>query len=195
VRYGFDKLYLDVVTDDGTVCIVYLTWTEVLGLRSATAGFELYPPNGSREVVHARRAPAPPDLAAPEWRVELDVPGGPLEVRHTARSEGWTPAGGFPAVDWSVKTARAEVEARWLGDPSRPVLRGRGYADWVSLRKITRRLNMRRVTGAAPTWATRRWSGTASSRPAARCGRARWPRAAPSATRATRSSTAPARTR
>jgi hypothetical protein len=143
--YAFEKLYMDVVTDDGTVCIVYLTWTSVLGVRQATAGYELYTPDGRREVVHARRPVPLPDLAAPAWRIELDVPGGPFEVRHAARAGGWTPAEGFPAVDWSVKTARADVEIRWLSDTARPALRGRGYADWVSLHKITRRLGMRRV--------------------------------------------------
>jgi hypothetical protein len=143
--YAFEKLYMDLVTDDGTVCIVYLTWTEVMGMRQATAGYELYTPDGRREVVHARRPAELPDLQASEWRLELDVPGGPVEVRHTARSDGWTPATSFPSVAWSVKTARADVEMRWLGDAGRPTLRGHGYADWVSLHKITRRLGMRRV--------------------------------------------------
>jgi hypothetical protein len=144
VTYAFEKLYADLVTDDGTVCIVYLTWTEILGLRHATAGYELYTPDGKREVVHARRAPARPDLDSGAWTVRLDVPGGPFELCHSARSGAWAPIGGPTSLSWSVKTARADVEARWLGDEPR-ALRGRGYADWVTLHRVTRRLGLRRV--------------------------------------------------
>jgi hypothetical protein len=145
VMYAFEKLYTDLVADDGTVCILYLTWTELLGVRHASAGYELYTPDGRREVVHARSTPALPDLGASEWSVRLDVPGGPFELRQTVTSGAWTPEGTLDGLHWSVKVARADAEARWLGDPSRAVLRGPGYADWVALQRMTRGLGMRRV--------------------------------------------------
>src|SRR5262249_9688661 len=145
VTYAFDKLYADLVADDGTVCIVYLTRTEIFGTRHATATVELYTPNGKREVVHARRAPAIPDLDAGAWTVELDVPGGPFRIVHTPRAGGFTPAGSPAALTWAVTAACADVEARWLGDAGRGVLRGRGYADRVTLHRIARRLGLRRV--------------------------------------------------
>ncbi|HKA90141.1 MAG TPA: hypothetical protein VKE22_20915, partial [Haliangiales bacterium] len=79
------------------------------------------------------------------WTVELDVPGGPFRIVHTPRAGGFTPAGSPAALTWAVTAACADVEARWLGDAGRGVLRGRGYADRVTLHRIARRLGLRRV--------------------------------------------------
>ncbi|HSU40653.1 MAG TPA: hypothetical protein VLJ38_13835, partial [Polyangiaceae bacterium] len=78
VTYAFEKLYADLVTADGTVCIVYVAWTELFGVRRQTAGVELYTPDGRREVMHARAAVELPELDAPEWRLRLELPSGPF---------------------------------------------------------------------------------------------------------------------
>jgi hypothetical protein len=145
VSYAFEKLYADLVTDDGTVCIAYVAWTELLGVRHASAGLELYTPDGRREVIHAREEPTLPALEAAEWALRLDVPGGPFELRHAVGWGPWSPKGAHADLSWSVKSAVGMTEARFLGDTSRKQLFGRGYADWVVLRKPTRRLGLRQV--------------------------------------------------
>jgi hypothetical protein len=144
VMYAFEKLYADLVADDGTVCVVYLAWTEVLGVRMGSACVELYSPEGRREIAHAADVPAPPHPDAAEWCIRLELPDGPFELRYRVRHAGWQPACDVPALNWSVRVASAEAEARWPGQP-RPTLLGRGYADWVSLGKLTRRLRLERV--------------------------------------------------
>lgn len=141
--FQFEKLYADVVTPDGTVCIAYLAWLDVWGLRSAYAGLELYWPDGRREVVQAQPRPEPVDWSRREIHFSFDVPGGPFLLEYQVVHGAWTPEG--PPCDdlrWCVKAARAEASGRWLGDPRRPVLRGIGYADWVELGRPTRRLNL-----------------------------------------------------
>ena len=142
VTYTFEKLYADLVTDDGTVCIVYLTWTSLLGVRQGSAGYELYTPDGRREVGHAIAAPScPPDLDAPEWTVRFDLPDGPLELHHRVRRGGWVPDGLLPSLHWSVKAACSDAVLR-IGDRE---LRGRGYADWVELGRPPRSLGLARL--------------------------------------------------
>src|SRR5207244_12700079 len=46
MTFRFRKLYADVVSDDGTVTIVYLTWLELWGARFASAGVERYGSDG-----------------------------------------------------------------------------------------------------------------------------------------------------
>src|SRR5437773_9886988 len=53
MTFRFRKLYADVVSDDGTVTIVYLTWLELWGARFASAGVERYGSDGGRDVQHA----------------------------------------------------------------------------------------------------------------------------------------------
>jgi hypothetical protein len=145
VTYAFEKLYADLITNDGTVCIVYVAWTELLGLRHQSAGLELYTPDGRREVIQARRARELPDLDAPEWRLELELPDGPFELRHRGSAGGWAPEGARADLAWCVKSAAGRVEARFSAESGRAPLLGHGYADWVVLRQPTRKLGLERV--------------------------------------------------
>jgi hypothetical protein len=141
--FRFEKLYADVVAQDGTVCIAYLAWLDVWGLKSAYAGLELYWPDGRREVIQAQPRAEPIDWSRREIHFSFDVPGGPFLLEYRVVHGAWTPEGA-PCDDlrWCVKAARAEASGRWMGDPRRPVLRGVGYADWVELDRPTRRLNL-----------------------------------------------------
>ncbi|HTQ06188.1 MAG TPA: hypothetical protein VMI54_20140 [Polyangiaceae bacterium] len=145
VTYAFEKLYADLVTSDGTVCIVYVAWTELFGVRRQSAGIELYTPEGRREVVHAREPVRVPELDAPEWCLRLELPSGPFEFRHRGQTGGWSPEGGRAAVSWCVKSASGRAEARFSETSGRAPLVGQGYADWVVLRQPTRKLGFERV--------------------------------------------------
>ncbi len=143
MSFRFKKLYADCVTDDGTVCVVYVAWLDVFGARSTHAGLELYSPDGRREVIRARALSHHVD--ADGVTIELDVPGGPFVLEQRSVHGAWVPSGGPPHenLQWSVVTARAETVGRFTSDPSRPVLRGLGYADWVDIGRPTRRLGLR----------------------------------------------------
>jgi hypothetical protein len=147
--WSFRKLYADLVADDGTVCIVYAVWLDVLGARSATCGYELYWPDGRREVVRGTSTVTELDVDTSHGRLDLqfDVPGGRFSFAQRFKADAWLPSGDGPCegLAWSVRTARADAEARWSID-GMPVLHGRGYADWVELRKPTRMLALERVS-------------------------------------------------
>lgn len=143
MQFRYRKLYADLVTPDGTVAVVYLTWLEVAGLRRASAGAELYHPDGRREVRRACRpfaAMDPAGTGAPDL-IRLTLPDGELTLEYAVerlpRSEPPTP----PArgMRWLVLTPRAEGVLRL---PSEPARRGTGYVDWVELARPPRRLGL-----------------------------------------------------
>ncbi len=142
MSFRFQKLYADLVGEDGTVCITYLAWLDVLGSRSTYAGLELYSPDGSREVLRARPRSHVVDDTGIE--IELEVPGGTFRLRQRSLHHAWVPSGrtAHPAIDWSVVTARAESEGDLRTDARRSRWRGTGYADWVEVRRPTRMLGL-----------------------------------------------------
>jgi hypothetical protein len=146
--FRFEKLYADLVTPEGAVCIAYIAHLDAWGLASAHAGLEIYWPDGRREVVHGRPFTDPKCLDyARAIELRFDVPGGPFVLRYRVIHGAWAPPG-EPTADglrWSVKVARAEAEGRWMNDPARPVLRGTGYADWVEIDRPLRAIGLRRV--------------------------------------------------
>ena len=150
MRYRFQKLYADLIAEDNTVCIAYMAETRLFGSVYPHAGLELYRPDGRREVFHATCwRDAPPRLN----RLHFDVPGGPFVYDFDVEHGAWTPPASLAdGLDWSVRFARAEAEARWLGNPARPHLRGIGYADWVDLRRLPRRLGLRRLDWGRIHW-------------------------------------------
>jgi hypothetical protein len=142
VSFRFQKLYADLVAEDGTVCITYLAWLEVLGSRRTFAGLELYSPDGKREVFRARpRSYVVDDTGI---AVELDVRGGTFRLRQKSLHCGWLPSGAsaHPAIDWSVLTARAKSVGDLCVDASRSQWQGIGYADLVELRRPARTLGL-----------------------------------------------------
>ena len=93
MTFRFRKLYADVVSDDGTVTIVYLTWLELWGARFASAGVERYGSDGGREVQHARPQAWQfnPDSVGDGWGVRLELPRGDLELRYQSALSSWRP--------------------------------------------------------------------------------------------------------
>lgn len=142
---SYRKLYADIVAEDGTVCIVYATWLDLVGWRQHAAGYELYPPSGTRTVVRAT-APARVDAdRADGVRLQFATPAGAFAF--TCR-----PGTAAPALDhhpasglrWSVVVAAGDAEARGITGFDRG-MRGRGYADWVAFARPPRRLGIGRV--------------------------------------------------
>jgi hypothetical protein len=142
MSFRFKKLYADLVGEDGTVCITYLAWLEVLGSRSTFAGLELYSPDGTRQVVRAR--PRSHAVDATGIEIELEVPGGTFRLHQRSLHHAWMPSGqsAHPAIHWSVVTARAESEGELCTDGTHSRWRGIGYADWVEIRRPTRMLGL-----------------------------------------------------
>src|SRR5207247_1371229 len=112
MTFRFRKLYADVVSDDGTVTIVYLTWLELWGARFASAGVERYGSDGGREVQHARPQAwqVNPDSVGDGWGVRLELPSGDLELRYQSARSSWGPGGG-PDVEPSRAVAGTRVTA------------------------------------------------------------------------------------
>jgi hypothetical protein len=146
MSYELRKLYADLVTADGTVCVLYLTWVRLLGRWHARTGLEIYWADGRREVRHGTGAPPPPENDATLDRIALDVqlPGGLCELRFEPEHGALMPASRpCPSLSWSVKLARGRSTLR---APDLGELTGIGYADWVSLTRATRLLGLRSLT-------------------------------------------------
>ncbi len=149
MRFEFKKLYADLITRDGDVCIVYLAWLNAWGFRTAFAGLELYWADGRREVIRAK--PTVPQLffegTDGTLEVRLHLPGGPFVLRYEQALPAWKPHGPAPCegLNWCVKVPRGEAVARWLHNEDRPYLTGRGYVDWVEIHRLPRRLGLRQV--------------------------------------------------
>jgi hypothetical protein len=147
--FRFRKIYADLVTDDGTVLIAYLAWTEAGGLSGAGSGLELYRPDGSREVVRARSSfpPEPPVAEGGPVEVRLELPDASVRLRYEPSVPPWVPAPAPVAgLSWAVRVPWAKVEATWEGRHRRLV--GTGYVDWVELTRPTRRLGLSRLDWA-----------------------------------------------
>lgn len=138
--YGFRKLYSDLVTADGTLAVVYLTWVTLLGRTYGRAGVEVYRPDGTRTVLlGADPAPLEPRTSEP---LRIALPKGELVLAyapvHRALDVG--PATTCPSLHWSVLLARG---AATLTIPELGALEGVGYVDWVTISRPTRTLGLR----------------------------------------------------
>jgi hypothetical protein len=148
MTFRLRKLYADVVSGDGSVTVVYLTWLEAWGARFASAGVERYGKDGGRSVLHAR-PPAwgfDPDSVCDGWRLGLELEGGrTLELRYDRALGPWRPPGPppHPAMVWRVLIPRAVVAGCWSGPGAPRGPCGTGYCDWVELRSAPRRLGIR----------------------------------------------------
>jgi hypothetical protein len=149
LSFKFRKLYADLVTDGGDVCVAYLAWLQIWRWRTAFAGLELYWADGRREVIRATRSPTEEDILHGKraFEVRLELPEGPFVLSYEDVLPAWDPGHVVPsqALSWSVGVPRGEVVARWLHDSERPVLFGRGYTDWVEINRPPRRLGLRQL--------------------------------------------------
>jgi len=143
VPYEFRKLYADLVADDGTVCMLYLTWVRFSRHWHGRGGVELYAPDGSRTLAHGVAAPplVEPDTLVEQIPLRVELGDGLFELTVALEHGAFTPAtpSPAPALHWHVKVARTQARARWSGATER-VVEGTGYIDWVHLTRLTRML-------------------------------------------------------
>src|SRR5215471_9428802 len=139
--FRYEKLYVDVVTADGAVCVAYATWLKIAGLAFSSAGYETYGVDGSRAVVHATGA------------IEMDREhDGRVSLRFATDRGPWTmtlqsgPGGRSPPhrltphLSWQVLVARGEARTEGGGNAS---FHGLGYSDWVEMTRPPRLLGLR----------------------------------------------------
>lgn len=142
MTFVYRKLYADILADDGTLGVLYLTWLHAWGLRVAAAGCEIYGADGRREVARARHglAELAPESFARRWQIGLDLAGGRLTADYRSTIDPWSPEGLAPGdgFRWQVLSPRAETAWRWSGGARRRDLHGLGYVDWVELRRAPR---------------------------------------------------------
>jgi hypothetical protein len=143
VPYEFRKLYTDLVADDGTVCMLYLTWVRFSRRWYGRGGVEVYTPDGSRTLAHGIAEPPVVQAETPAEEIPLRVQleDGRFELTFTPEHGVYTPTtlSPAPALHWHVKVARTRAVARWSGATER-VVEGTGYIDWVHITKPTRLL-------------------------------------------------------
>lgn len=142
----YRKAYLDLVVDDGTVCVAYDSRLELFGSVLRFAGVELYEPDGTRRVFRARGAPL--------WRetpgtreLQLAIDDGVFRIRQRAVHGAFLPRGAGPCAGlrWQVRTARAHAAAELEIASGRRAFSGLGYEDEVRIETPTRALGLESV--------------------------------------------------
>lgn len=142
-----EKLYADLVTPDGTVCVVYVASLRYGRAHHPYAGAQLFRPDGTRECVRGTvsdgqwlRRPSAEDI-----EIRLDTGSGPLVLRYRVEVGDWQPPGEAPraGLDWSVVMARGEGTLTWPRGSQD--LAGCGYVDRVTADRAPRRFGIARL--------------------------------------------------
>jgi hypothetical protein len=167
VPYEFRKVYLDLITDTGEVCVLYLTWVRFRERWHGQASLEHYDRGGGRTLIHATGVPPMMDFerGLEHLPQAIEVPGGEITVEVKPVHDGWEPTVVSPCPDllWSIAALRTRARIEWPG-PRGPIsLRGDGYVDFVRLTCATRKLGLRSLHWVEPTsssapWRSRLWT-------------------------------------
>jgi hypothetical protein len=144
VSYTFRKVYADVVTPNGTLCVVYLVWVRLLGRWFGRSGVEVYAPDGTRTVYAGDRVPTAEQATFDPTRIVFPLRGGELRLEYAPEHDAFSPPSpeACPSLTWNVliPRGRAVLEGPGLGR-----VEGVGYADWVELVRPTRLLRLREL--------------------------------------------------
>lgn len=142
--FRYRKLYVDLVTDQGAVCVGYVSWLGFLGYERCSAGFELYPSGGGRRVVRAR---GPVRVHRGDDHVGLSfgtIAGHfSLALQGTPAQRHASPLRLSGALTWQVLLTNARACAHDPGDGAE--LNGSGYADLVEMTTPPRSLGLTRI--------------------------------------------------
>lgn len=145
--FEFRKVYLDLITEQGEVCVLYLSWVRFFQRWHAQASLEIYEPGGERTVVHALDTPplVDPERGLDQLPVALTIPGGKLELEVRTIHDAWAPAvpSPVPELKWSIGALRTHTTIALNTDTGVRTYRGDGYLDFVTLTRATRRLGLR----------------------------------------------------
>jgi len=139
--FRYRKLYADLVTDSGEVCIAYVACLELLGVASHSAGYEYYAPDGSRRVVRASsRAEVRHDARG--LSIAFATPHGAFSYQLAADSAGraGTRHEVSPALSWQVLLHARK--ARITGSSGISERSGAGYSDRVEMTAPPRTLGL-----------------------------------------------------
>lgn len=139
----YEKTYLDLVSDDGVVCVAYDSRLALFGSVWPAAGVEIYGPDGSRRVLRASGRAVRREQGH-ETELSFSVPGGTFRITQRALHGAFVPEGSAPreGLGWRVRTACAEAVAELELAGVRQRFNGRGYEDLVTIETPTRRLGL-----------------------------------------------------
>lgn len=149
--YEYRKVYVDLLTPQGELWVVYLNYVRLAGAWTARAGLERYTPDGRRTLAHSPASPALVDADTPVEALPLSMPlpaadglpAGELRLELEVVQGAWQPPQTCPVPElhWSVRAARTRAVAR-LGAQA---WEGTGYVDYVCIRKPTRLVGLRKL--------------------------------------------------
>lgn len=137
--FSYRKLYADLITDSGLVCVVYVAELELLGTRSSSAGYECYTPDGRRRVLRASGAVAVA-LEPRHITLSFDTQTGPFSYRLERTNDAFAQHRPSPRLGWQILTAMSPARATGVLDEGE--LLGFGYSDRVELGAPPRALGL-----------------------------------------------------
>ncbi len=145
--FEFRKVYIDLITEQGEVAVLYLSWVRFLQRWQAQASLEIHEQGGKRTVVYAKDAPplVDPARGLDQLPVALTIPGGKLELDVRPVHDAWAPTvpSPVPELQWSLGALRSSTTITLTTDSGTRRLRGDGCVDFVTLTKATRKLGLR----------------------------------------------------
>lgn len=137
--FRYRKLYVDLVTAEGAVCVGYASSLQLLGRELQSAGYEWYPATGGR-YVHRAVGPARIDWASGAVRLAFETRRGSFALELEAKVASNAAAANLtPRLSWQVLTSKAEAAVRGLAAGA---ARGTGYADCVEMTVPPRALGL-----------------------------------------------------
>jgi hypothetical protein len=141
---ALEKVYADLATTDGTLCIAYVETARWRWARHAYAGAEIFRPDGSRETRRATGDPRDWLVAEASNSLEIRFPceTGQFRLRYEPLLDGWQPDQ-RPAqgLEWSMLTPRAVGRLWWPGEQECR-FQGEGYVDRVRITRTLRRIRL-----------------------------------------------------
>jgi hypothetical protein len=146
MSYEYRKVTIDLITEQGEVCVLYASWVQLFGRWHAQASLELFSRDGERSVIHCKD-PAPlMDLSRglDQLPVALTVPAGKLELEVRPIHDAWKPVAPCPvtAFAWHIAALRADVSIQVDTPEGARRFRGEGYVDCLQLSEHGRKLGL-----------------------------------------------------
>jgi len=139
--FRYRKLYVDLVSERGEVCVVYSTSLSIAGLELNSAGFERYTPEGERHVERALGV-AEIEKGPGRLRLSFDTARGALSLNLRGAETSTYPQALTPHLSWQIVAGSGESR---LAHADGVVLSGSGYADYVEMTRPPRALGLRTV--------------------------------------------------
>jgi hypothetical protein len=142
--FQYKKLYTDIITNDGTVGILYLTWLRLLGGKQVTCGLELYAPDGTKTTYRGTGQPSsnPGEHSKQEYIFSFPIENGTVTCHVESLHQPWTPGGESPihGIQWMTRSPRANVSISIQQGTTTTDLYGKGYSDWVILDRFPKNI-------------------------------------------------------